>query len=555
MSVRLVIIGGVAGGMSAATRARRLSEGASINVLEAGGHISVATCGLPYLLDGRIASKENLLITTPRRAWERYRITARVHHEVTRIDREHKQVEGVDHSTGRKFAAPYDKLIIATGAQPIVPAVPGAGSANVFTLRSIEDALAVEDWIMKQKAARAVVIGAGFIGLEVAETLRKRGLAVTVLEKAPHALPVLDREIAARVGEELAKNNIDLRCGSGLKSVNARHGVAFQVETEDGKPIDADLVIMSVGVRPDVALARAAGLRIGPSGAIAVDQYQRTSEPDVYAIGDASEGVHAVTAAQVRVALAGPANRQGRVAGSHAVGGPARPTAKVLGTAIVKVFDLTVAVTGLGEAAARQAGFDADSAMIQAPHHASYYPGAEPMRIKLIYDAPSGVVLGAQIAGGAGVDKRIDVVATAMYFSGTVADLGALDLAYAPPFSSARDPIQVAAAVAQNQRDGVMPAVAPAALNGELLLDVRMPEESSRGTLADAVNIPLDALRDRMAELDTTKSIVTMCQAGQRGYVAQRILVQHGFKKVKNLKGGFSVAKDGTTRNITGGQN
>lgn len=547
MSLRIVIIGGVAGGMSAATRARRMNEGATITVLERGGFISFANCGLPYHVAGRIEAEDKLLLSSPAKALQRFNIDARVGHEVTQIDRQAKEVEVIDHASappGRTYWLPYDKLILAPGATPVVPPVNNVRAPNAFQLRSMEDTRAIRGWMQDHNPKSAVIVGAGFLGLEMAEALRERGLAVTILEKAGHVLPPLDPEMAAAVAEELRRNDVSLLLGSGLKALHAgADGRVTAVEAEDGTRLDADLVVLSVGVRPNVQLAVESGLKIGPSGAIAVDDYQRTSDPDVYAVGDAAEATHGVSGRPVRVALAGPANRQGRLAGEHAATGSAPPAGEVLGTAIVQVFGLSAGVTGLGEQSARAAGFDADTAYASPSQHASYYPGSQPMRVKLVYDRPTGRVLGAQIVGQAGVDKRLDVIATAIHFGGTVDDLAALDLAYAPQFASAKDAVHVAAMVAHNQRRGLTAALAPSELNGQVLLDVRTPSEYANGTLAGAVNIPLDELRGRLSQLDPAKPTVTFCQVGQRGYIAQRILRQHGFADVKNLKGGFSLAR------------
>lgn len=544
MKKQIVIVGGVAGGMSAATRARRMNEDASIIVLEKGGFISYASCGLPYYLAGRITEEEKLLITDPKKVKERFGIDARIGHEVKRIDRAGKQVEVIDRATGEPYFLDYDKLILATGATPIVPPIEHGRSPNVFLLRTVEDSRAAHQWIEKHQPASAVVVGAGFIGLEVAEAIRERGLRVTVVEKAPHALPPLDPEIASAVTEELAKHGVDLIVGRGLKSLSATDDLVSAVEIEDGSLVPADMVVLAIGVRPNVALASEAGLIIGPSGGIAADEFQRTSDKDIYAVGDAAELMHGVTGLASRIPLAGPANRQGRLAGEHAATGASARAGRALGTAIVQVFDLDVGMTGLGEAAARKAGYNVDIAYALPSHHATYYPDAKPLRLKLIYDAETGRILGAQMVGAAGVDKRLDVTATAIHFNATVDDLAEIDLAYAPQFGSAKDPVHILAMVAQNQRSGVMRGVSAMELTGdEILLDVRTRDEFARGTIEGAINIPLDELRDRRGELDPTSPIVVFCQVGQRGYIAQRVLRQHGFENVRNLKGGFTMAR------------
>jgi NADPH-dependent 2,4-dienoyl-CoA reductase/sulfur reductase-like enzyme/rhodanese-related sulfurtransferase len=543
MSKRIVIIGGVAGGMSAATRARRVDERASITVLEKGGFVSFANCGLPYFVAGRIKSQESLLITTPERVRQRYNIDARVRSEAIAIDRARKEVEVKDLERGGTYRLPYDKLIIATGAKPIVPPIEHVDAPNVMLLRSMEDTIRLQGWLREHRPGSAVIVGAGFIGLEMAEAMRDRGVAVTLVEKAPHVLPPLDGEMAGWLAEELERNEVRLITGIGLTGLHARDGRVHAVELEDGRRVEAELVLLSIGVRPNVGIAAEAGLKLGSTGAIEVDQWQRTSDPDIYAVGDASEALHGVTGKACRMPLAGPANRQGRLAGEHAAAGRSAAAGKVLGTAIVQVFDLSVGVTGLGEAAARAAGFEVETAYVMPGHHAGYYPDAKPVRIKLIYDDRDGRILGAQMVGAAGVDKRIDIIATAMHFGGTVDDLAQLDLAYAPQFGSAKDPIHMAAMVAQNQRSGMMAAASAAEGDGCVLVDVRTAEEHAAGCLPGSVSVPLDELRDRAGELDPGRATMTYCQIGMRGYVAQRMLKQMGFGDVRNLKGGYALAE------------
>jgi len=549
--LRIVIVGGVAGGMSAATRARRMNEDASIIVLERGGFISFANCGLPYYLAGRIESEDKLLVTTAARVRERFNIDARVRHEVTLIDRNAKEVEVRDDAAGTTYRLSYDKLILATGASPMLPRIDevGARQSNVFLLRSMEDARSVQRWIVEQEPRLAVIVGAGFIGLEMAEALCDRGLRVTIVEKSQQVLQPLDPEMAEPIAAELAKHGVDVITGMGLSKLrSAGAGDLTSVEVRDdakklGHEIPADMVLLSIGVKPNVSLAAAADLTIGASGAIAVDAYQRTNDPDIYAVGDASEATHGVTDTKVRIPLAGPANRQGRLAGEHAATGTSDSAARVFGTSIVQVFGISAGLTGLSEAAARKAGLNFDTSYVVAGHHAGYYPGAEPMIIKLVYEKPTRRVLGAQAVGAAGVDKRIDIVATLLHFGGTLEDLASLDLAYAPQFGSAKDPIHLAAMVAQNQLRGTVAAVSALAVDGDLRLDVRTRSEYAAGSLQGAINIPLDELRSRLGELDVSRPITVYCQVGLRGYVASRILMQHGFSNVRNLKGGYRVAK------------
>ncbi|HEY5957943.1 MAG TPA: FAD-dependent oxidoreductase [Polyangiaceae bacterium] len=543
MGTRIVIVGGVAGGMSAAARARRVNEQAEIIVLEKSGFISFANCGLPYHIGGQIKQEQSLLLTTPERVRERFRIDARVQHEVTRIDRERKRVEGVDRRNSEPFVIEYDKLILAPGASPIVPRLPGADARNVFMLRNIEDTRAMQAYLDERAPKRAVVVGAGFIGLEMLEALKARKLDVTVIEKAPHALPALDAELAGWLESELLRNGVTLRMGTGLAAFEQGADGVSAVLTEAQERIPTDMVILSMGVRPNLELAIAAGITIGSSGGIATDSYRRTNDPDIYAVGDAAEVVHGVTGLATRIPLAGAANRHGRAAGEHAATGQAAPSAPVLGTAVVRVFGLDVAVTGLSKRAATASGRDVDTVIVHPNHHAGYYPGAQSMHLMLVFEKSSRKVLGAQAIGPAGVDKRIDVVATVLHFGGTIDDLANLDLTYAPQFSSAKDPLHFAAFVAQNQANGLSPGADSTDAMGDgvapLLLDVRSATEFKQGHLDGAVNLPLDELRSRLDELDRERPIIVYCQVGVRGHAALRLLLGHGFEDVRNLKGGY----------------
>jgi NADPH-dependent 2,4-dienoyl-CoA reductase/sulfur reductase-like enzyme/rhodanese-related sulfurtransferase len=544
--MRIVIIGGVAGGMSAATRARRTNESAEIVVIERGGFISFANCGLPYHIAGRIAPESKLLLTNPQAVATRFRIDARVGEEAISIDRAAKSATIRRLVDGSTYSLAYDKLILAPGANPIVPKVSAPNATNVFQLRQMEDTRAINAFIESKKPQHAVIVGAGFIGLEMAEALHDREIGVTIVEKNTHVLPPFDQEMAFAIERELHAHEVNVVVGVGLsdlKQSDASVPVADIVQLEDGRQLRADLVLLSIGVRPNVELAKNAGLTIGATGAIAVDAYQRTSDPDVYAVGDAAEVVHGVTGKTTRVPLAGPANRQGRLAGEHAASGKSSPRGRVFGTAAVQVFGVSAALTGLNERAAREAkSYDVDVAYVLPNHHAGYYPGAQQMRIKLVYDRATRKVLGAQAVGGAGVDKRIDVVATVLYFGGTIDDLAQLDLAYAPQFGSAKDALHLAAFVAQNQLDRPGSAVAPADRPKDAVtIDVRTAAEFDAGSIAGAKHIPVDELRERIGELDPAKETVVFCAVGQRGHVAQRILVQHGFAAVRNLKGGFTM--------------
>lgn len=542
-SPRILIVGGVAGGASAATRARRMNERAKIVLFEKDAHVSFANCGLPYHLGGEIADREKLLVAKPERFRDRFGIDVRTLHEVTSVDPAAHTIEVLDRRTGRTSRERYDKLILAPGASPVVPPVPGARARGVFTLRNLDD---LDRIVAALPAARrAVVVGGGFIGLEGAEQLRRRGLDVTVVELQPQVLPLLDPEMAEPLHRELETHGVRLALGRGLASVEERDGAAAAVVLTDGTRIEADLVLLGIGVRPNVKLAADAGIALGASGGIATDAHMRTSNPDVYAVGDAAEYAYGPTGARMRVALAGPANRTGRLAGEHAATGDAPEAPAAWGTSIVRVFERAAGITGLSLRAALRAGLDARAVHVTANHHAGYFPGAEAMTLKLVYEAGTGRLLGAQAVGGAGVDKRLDVLATSLHHGGTVHDLARLDLAYAPPFGSAKDPVHLAAFAAENDITGVARLVPPDTdLAAFQVVDVRTPEECAALPLAaapHAVNVPVDELRARLGELDPARPTVVVCQTGVRAHVAARILAQHGFRDIVNLSGAAVV--------------
>jgi NADPH-dependent 2,4-dienoyl-CoA reductase/sulfur reductase-like enzyme len=472
---RILIVGGVAGGASAATRARRTNEHAEIVVFEKDAYVSFANCGLPYHIGGTIAERDKLIVATPERFRERFRIDVRTRHEVLAIDRARKRVRVRDHAAARDYEAAYDKLILAPGASPIVPDVPGVKSRGVFTLRNLDD---MDRIVAAVPQARTVaVVGAGFIGLEVAEQLRERGLAVTLIEKAGQVLPLLDPELAEPLRRELLRAGVEVIVGTGFQAIDAADGIATGVVLEDGRRIPADLVVLGLGVRPNVKLAVDAGLELGKSGGIDTDAYQRTSDPDIYAVGDAAEYTLGA-GGRGRVPLAGIANRTGRLAGQHAATDASAQAPGAWGTAIVKVFGLTAGITGDSLRAARRRGLDARAVHVTGNHHAGYYPGASPLTLALVYEVPSGRILGAEAIGAAGVDKRLDVIATLLHSRGSVHDLAQLDLAYAPPFGAAKDPLHIAAFAAENDLDGLAPLVAPGDdLGGSQVVDVREPAE------------------------------------------------------------------------------
>lgn len=542
-SVRtLVIVGGVASGASAATRARRMNEHARIILLEKDEHVSFANCGLPYYLGGEIEERSRLLVATPELFSQRFNIDVRTRHEVTAIDRARRVVQGRDRASGGTFEVAYDRLILATGASPVVPPLAGVDAPNVFVLRNLADTDKLKEYLDARAPRRAVVVGAGFIGLEMVEQLTRRGLSTALVELLPQVLPPLDREMAHLVQEELERHGVALHLGDALESLELDGGRVMRVRLRSGASLEADLVVLGLGVRPNTALAEQAGLALGPSRGIQVNAHLQTSDPLIYAAGDAVEYTHGVLGEPVRMPLAGPANRAGRLAGEHAAtdGGPA--LAPVLGTSIVRVFGVTAATTGLSSKQAAKLGREATAVFIEARHHAGYYPGAQPMVLKLVYAPDSGRVLGAQVVGGEGVDKRVDVLATLIQLGGTVEDLTELDLAYAPPFGSARDPLHQAGFVASNLRAGTLRAVGPeAAVDGKQVVDVRTASEWAQGHLPGAHHIPVDALRGRFHELDPKRPTVVVCRTGLRAYTAARLLQQQGFADVSVLTGGMLI--------------
>lgn len=554
-SKRILIVGGVAGGASAATRARRLNEHAEIVVFEKDDHVSFANCGLPYYVGGEIKDRAKLLVATPESLAARYRLDVRIRNEVLSIDRAHHTVDVIDHQTGVQSTEAYDRLILAPGAFPLVPNAPGADANNVLTLRNVADVdrIKLQVDVMADQADEcpaAVVIGGGYIGLEMAEQLVERGVPVTLVEQSPQVLPLIDSEMAEILHEELRRHGVSLVLGTGLTGFTTSgesgdQAFAAAATLADGRSLHADLFILGIGVRPHVKLAQDAGLPLGATGGITVNEYLQTNDPNIYAVGDAVEYVYRPTGSEMRVALAGPANRAGRIAGEHAATGHANvPMAPVLGTSIVRVFGLTAGLTGLSMAGAKRFGVNAASVTIIANHHVGYYPGAEPITLKLTYDPQTQRVLGAQAVGEVGVDKRLDVIATLIQLGGTLEQLAGLDLCYAPPFGSAKDPVHMAAFAALNAVHGLVTFVEPDAdLAGKQIVDVRTDAEVARGMIPGAIHIPIDHLRDRRGELNPTQPTVTVCASGLRSYVAVRLLMQHGFTDVADLAGGMTMRR------------
>jgi NADPH-dependent 2,4-dienoyl-CoA reductase/sulfur reductase-like enzyme/rhodanese-related sulfurtransferase len=547
--MKTVIIGGVAGGMSAATRLRRLDESAEIVVLERSGHVSFANCGLPYYVGGVISNRNALLLQTPGSLKARFGIDVRVNTEAIGIDRDARTVQVRNLATGEQYTENYDSLVLAPGAAPFVPPIPGVERA--LTLRNIGDtdamAAAVDTVLEQAERERlggaadasvepaAVIMGGGFIGIELAENLTERCLKVTIVELADQILAPLDVEMAALVEKHLVKKGVAVRTGASVTEVGAD-----TVTLSDGSSLPAHLVIAAIGVRPETRLAEAAGLELGTRGGILVDEHQRTSDPSIFAVGDAVVKRDVITGDQALVPLAGPANRHGRLVADVIAGRPvaSRP---VLGTAVVGAFGMVAAATGWTEKRAAAAGRKVRVIHTHPANHAGYYPGAEGMSLKLVVDPDTDAILGAQGVGGAGVDKRIDVIATAMRGGLTATDLADLELSYAPQFGSAKDPVNMLGFIAENLRDGLTETiqwheVAAEVARGVQLVDVRTPAEYARGTVDGAVNIPVDDLRDRLAEVGD--EVIVHCQVGLRGYLAARTLAQHG-RKVRNLDGGY----------------
>lgn len=539
--MRTIIVGGVAGGASAAARLRRNDEAMEIAIYERGEFVSFANCGLPYHLGGVIPARESLLVQTPAGLRARFNIEVRTRCEVIAIDRAAKKVRVRDLEKGEEFEDRYDALILSPGAAPALPPVPGIDLPAVRVLRTIPDM----DRILadlKAGARDATVVGGGFIGVETAENLAERGLAVRLIEAAPQCLLFLDPDMAAWPHAELRGRGVELLLSARLTALHDAGRGRTRVVVEGRAPFETDLLVVAAGVLPETGLARAAGLELGETGGILVDERLRTSDPDIFAVGDAIEGVHLVTGRKARIPLAGPANRQARVAADvicsrDAVWNP------MLSTGIVKVFDLACASTGASAAQLAAAGIPFRTVTVHAGSHAGYYPGAAPVHLKLLYHPEGGKVLGAQACGVDGIDKRIDVIAAAMKTGATVRDLADLELCYAPPYGSAKDPVNQAGFVACNDLDGLAPVVDLAGLpallaQGALPLDVRQPEEVACGTLPGALAIPLPELRARLGELPRDRVILPFCKVGLRGYVAQRILLQRGFTAV-NLTGGY----------------
>jgi len=537
--LKIVIVGGVAGGASAATRARRTNEFADITLIEKDPDVSFANCGMPYFIGNEIKERAHLLVATPELLMNRYRIDVKVCHQVTKIDRQNKQVEVCDLNHQRTFLMPYDRLILSPGAEPVTPALSGLDSQNVFTLRTLQDADKIKHRLLTCKLKHVAIVGAGFIGLEMAEQLVHLGFFVRVIELAPQILSPFDKEMAFYVQKKLQEKGVEVHLKTSLKSLQVKDQSVVSLVLQDNQEIPVDLLILGLGVKPQSQLARECGLELNTQGAIVTNAHNQTSDPSIYAVGDAALVQHAVTLQPMLVPLAGPANRAGRLAGEHAAMGHSKPNAPVLGTSIVRIFDMVAALTGINEKTAKKLGINYQVACVQANHHASYFPGAQPILIKVLWDTLTHRILGAQAIGAEGVDKRIDVIATAIQLGATVDQLAMLDLCYAPPFGSAKDPVHMLGFIASNVIAGLLQLTTDVdALVHQQVVDVRSTKEVEQRPVPLAIHIPLELLRERLATLNSSVETVIFCHSGMRAYLASQILRQRGFTFVKIFSGG-----------------
>ena len=540
---KILIVGGVAGGAGTAARLRRLDENARIILFERGSYISFANCALPYYIGGEITDKNALTVQTVQSFTARFNVDVRIHSNVTAIHPDTKTVSVHDTQNNRVYEESYDSLVLSPGAEPVRPPIEGIQSERVFTLRSIPDTFAIKEFIEKKHARSAAIVGGGFIGIEMAENLKRAGVEVTLIEMADQVIAPVDYDIACEVHAHLQEKGVRLQLNSALSSVSDT-GSALDIQLTSGN-VKADMMILAIGVNPESALAHAAGLKLSPKGAIVVDEHMRTSDPSIYALGDAVQIKDFVSEQDGYVPLAGPANKQARIVADVICGVPSSYCG-TQGSSIIKAFDLTVGATGINEKTAKRLGIAYEKSFTYSSNHASYYPGAQSMSIKTLYDPQTGSILGAQIVGREGVDKRLDVFATAIRARMKAADLAQLELSYAPPYNSAKDPVNIAGFVIENIRSGRMnifhwhDVKALIADDTLTLLDVRSPAEYERSHVEGWLNFPLDDIRKRLGELDKTKPVYLMCQIGLRGYIASRILVQHGFT-VSNLSGGYRL--------------
>ena len=537
--MKIVIVGGVAGGATAAARIRRLDENAEIIIFERSGYVSYANCGLPYYIGGEISDKEDLFLQTPEGFWSRFKIDVRTLHEVTKINRERKTVTVLDKNAGNVFEESYDKLILSPGAKPVMPDFCKGNCSNIFTLRTVEDTLKIREFTDNNPIKTAVIIGGGFIGLEMAENLKNRGIDVTVIQKGDHLLNTVDSDIASFIHTNLRTKGINILLNANVKSIEKN------IVITDCKEIPADMVIVSVGVLPENTLAKDAGLALGVKGAIAVSDNMQTSDEDIYAVGDAVEVENFISNDKAVITLAGPANKQGRIAADNICG--INSTYKgTQGASVIKLFDMTVASTGMTETQLKLSNIAYEKVILSPLSHAGYYPGATVMTLKVIFEKETYKILGAQAVGYEGVEKRIDVIATAIFAGLTADKLKDLELSYAPPYSSAKDPVNMAGFIIENMKNGIVKQFyyedIPSLQKRDdiTLLDTRTVYEYMRGHAEGFINIPVDELRERLTELDKSKPVYVMCQSGLRSYLATRILMQNGFDAY-NFAGGYRL--------------
>ena len=542
IDMKVVIVGGVAGGATAAARIRRLDEQAEIVVFERSGFISYANCGLPYYIGGVIEDPEELTLQTPESFFSRFRVSMRVRHEVTAIHPDKKAVSVTNLETGEVFEESYDKLILSPGAKPTQPRLPGVGLNKLFTLRTVEDTFRIKDYISENHPKSAVLAGGGFISLELAENLRELGMEVTIVQRPKQLMNPFDPDMAAFIHSEMRRHGVKLALGHTVEGFEEKDG-GVDVLLKDEAPLHADMVVLAIGVSPDTQLAQDAGLELGVKGSIVVNDRMETSVPDIYAVGDAVQVKHFVTGQDVLLSLAGPANKQGRIAADNICGGDSHYTGSQ-GSSVIKVFDLTAATTGVNETNAKKAGLDVDTVILSPMSHAGYYPGGKVMTMKVVFEKETYRLLGAQIVGYEGVDKRIDVLATAIRARLKATELKDLDLAYAPPYSSAKDPVNMAGFMIENIAKGVLKQwhladVDTLPRDGSVtLLDTRTVGEFDGGHIDGFLNIPVDELRERLGKLDKSKPVYVICQSGLRSYIACRILAGNGFE-CYNFSGGF----------------
>lgn len=540
--MKIVIVGGVAGGASTAARLRRLDENAEIIMFERSGYISYANCGLPYYIGGAITDRRELTLQTPESFNERFNVDVRVNHEVTKINRENKTVTAKNLKSGEVFEESYDKLVLSPGAKPSRPPIKGIDSGRIFSLRTVEDTIKIYDYIKDFSPNSVLVVGGGFIGIEAAENMQSRGLNVTLAEGANQVLTILDPDMASGIHAQLRNNGINLILGSGVSEFEEKNNKIMTV-LNNGSIIESDFVLLAIGVTPDTALAADAGLETGIKGAISVNEHMETSDKDIYAVGDAVEIIHYITGKKALISLAGPANKQGRIAADNICGIKSRYKG-TQGSSVIKIFDMTAAATGINEAAAKSAGIDYDKIVISPSSHASYYPGGTVMTMKVLFEKGTERLLGAQITGFDGVDKRMDVIAAAIRAGMTGRELAELELCYAPPYSSAKDPVNMAGFVIENIGDGRVNQFHFEDIeklnseSGVTLLDTRTAWEYSQGSAEGFINIPLDELRNRLDEIPKDKPVYVMCQSGLRSYIACRILSQNGYE-CSNFSGGY----------------